>query len=93
MQRTDKGTGTTGTEKLFKAKFLLDGSSTVFPIMEAVSEEYMAEQPDVKVSVGTSGTGGGFEKFAAGETDLSNASRPVKDEEKAALEKAGIDYH
>lgn len=88
----DKGTGTTGTETALQGEVLLDGSSTVFPIMEAVSEEYMAEQPDVKVSVGTSGTGGGFEKFAAGETDLSNASRPVKDEEKAALEKAGIAY-
>ena len=88
----DKGTGTTGTETALQGEVLLDGSSTVFPIMEAVSEEYMAEQPDVKVSVGTSGTGGGFEKFAAGETDLSNASRPVKDEEKAALEKAGIDF-
>ena len=84
----------TGTETAaLQGDVLLDGSSTVFPIMEAVSEEYMAEQPDVKVSVGTSGTGGGFEKFAAGETDLSNASRPVKDEEKAALEKAGIEFH
>ena len=60
--------------------------------MEAVSEEYMATQPDVKVSVGFSGTGGGFEKFIAGETDLSNASRPIKDEEKAALDKKGIAY-
>ena len=76
----------------FKVMFYLDGSSTVYPIMEAVSEEYMAEQPDVKVSVGSSGTGGGFEKFIAGETDLSNASRPVKDEEKAALDKKGIAY-
>ena len=59
----DKGTGTTGTETALQGEVILDGSSTVFPIMEAVSEEYMAEQPDVKVSVGTSGTGGGFEKF------------------------------
>lgn len=89
----DKENGATnGTKTALQGEVLLDGSSTVFPIMEAVSEEYMAEQPNVKVSVGTSGTGGGFEKFAAGETDLSNASRPVKDEEKAALEKAGIDY-
>lgn len=83
----------TGTEKTaLKGNVILDGSSTVYPIMEAVSEEYMAQQPDVKVSVGFSGTGGGFEKFAAGETDLSNASRPIKDEEKAALDKAGIAY-
>lgn len=83
----------TGTEKTaLKGNVILDGSSTVYPIMEAVSEEYMAKQPNVKVSVGFSGTGGGFEKFAAGETDLSNASRPVKPEEKAALDKAGIAY-
>ncbi|PLT35471.1 PstS family phosphate ABC transporter substrate-binding protein [Bacillus sp. V5-8f] len=70
----------------------VDGSSTVYPIMEAVVEEYGAEQPDVKVSVGSSGTGGGFKSFAAGETDLTNASRPIKDEEKQQLQTKGIDY-
>lgn len=70
----------------------MDGSSTVAPIMEAVNEEYAATQPDVKVSIGVSGSGGGFEKFIAGETDLSNASRPIKDEEKQKLEEAGIDF-
>lgn len=75
-----------------QGEVILDGSSTVYPIMEAVSEEYMAKHPDVKVLVGFSGTGGGFGKFAAGETDLSNASRPIKDEEKVALKKNGIDY-
>lgn len=69
-----------------------DGSSTVAPIIEAVVEEYAGVQPDVKVSVGVSGTGGGFEKFIAGETDFSNASRPVKDEEAQQLKEAGIDY-
>jgi len=69
-----------------------DGSSTVAPIIEAVVEEYNGVQPDVKVSVGVSGTGGGFEKFIAGETDFSNASRPVKDEEAQKLKEAGIDY-
>jgi phosphate transport system substrate-binding protein len=69
-----------------------DGSSTVAPITEGLVEEYAGAQPDVKVSVGVSGTGGGFEKFIAGETDFSNASRPIKDEEKAELEAAGIDY-
>lgn len=69
-----------------------DGSSTVAPIIEAVVEEYAGTQPDVKVSVGVSGTGGGFEKFIAGETDFSNASRNIKDEEKAKLEEAGIDF-
>jgi phosphate transport system substrate-binding protein len=60
--------------------------------MEAVAEEYLAVQPDVKVSVGLSGTGGGFKAFIAGETDMSNASRPIKDEESAQLEEAGIDF-
>ncbi|RUL56981.1 PstS family phosphate ABC transporter substrate-binding protein [Lysinibacillus antri] len=69
-----------------------DGSSTVAPITEGLVEEYAGTQPDVKVSVGVSGTGGGFEKFIAGETDFSNASRPIKDEEKAKLDEAGIEY-
>lgn len=69
-----------------------DGSSTVAPIMEGIVEEYAAEEPEVQVTVGVSGTGGGFEKFIQGETDFSNASRPIKDEEKASLEEAGIDY-
>jgi len=69
-----------------------DGSSTVAPIMEALVEEYAAVQEAVKVTVGVSGTGGGFERFVAGETDFSNASRPIKEEEIAALEAAGIEY-
>ncbi|MTD29964.1 PstS family phosphate ABC transporter substrate-binding protein [Planomicrobium sp. YIM 101495] len=69
-----------------------DGSSTVAPIMEGVVEEYAGAQPDVQVTVGVSGTGGGFEKFIQGETDFSNASRPIKDEEIASLEEAGVDY-
>jgi phosphate transport system substrate-binding protein len=59
----------------------IDGSSTVFPITEAVAEEYRAVQPDVRVTVGVSGTGGGFKKFIAGETDISDASRYIKDKE------------
>lgn len=69
-----------------------DGSSTVAPILEGVVEEYAGAQPDVRVTVGVSGTGGGFEKFLQGETDFSNASRPMKDEEAASLEEAGIEY-
>lgn len=69
-----------------------DGSSTVAPITEALVEEYAAVQKDVRVSVGVSGTGGGFEKFINGETDFSNASRPMKDEEAEKLKAAGIDY-
>lgn len=69
-----------------------DGSSTVAPITEALVEEYAAVQPDVQVTAGVSGTGGGFEKFIAGETDFSNASRPIKDEETAKLKEAGIEF-
>ena len=69
-----------------------DGSSTVAPIMEGIVEEYAGVQPGVQVTVGVSGTGGGFEKFMQGETDFSNASRPIKEEEIAGLEEAGIDY-
>ncbi len=69
-----------------------DGSSTVAPILEGIVEEYAAVEPDVQVTVGVSGTGGGFEKFMQGETDFSNASRPIKEEEIASLEEAGIEY-
>ncbi|WP_260284702.1 PstS family phosphate ABC transporter substrate-binding protein [Peribacillus aracenensis] len=75
-----------------QGEVITDGSSTVFPIMEAVAEEYMGTQPDVKVSVGSSGTGGGFKKFIAGDTDLANASRPVKEEESALLDEKGVKY-
>lgn len=73
-------------------KIMVDGSSTVFPIMEAVAEEYSAANPNVKATIGVSGTGGGFEKFIANESDISNASRPIKEEEKQALDDAGIKY-
>jgi len=70
----------------------LDGSSTVAPLSAAAGELYKAENPDVNVSVGTSGTGGGFAKFCAGETDISNASRPIKDEEAEICAAAGIEF-
>lgn len=73
-------------------KVVMDGSSTVFPIMEAVAEEFSAEQPDVEVTVGVSGTGGGFKRFVTGETDFSNASRVIKEEEAAEAEKNGVEY-
>ncbi|MGB3669825.1 MAG: substrate-binding domain-containing protein, partial [Phormidesmis sp.] len=57
----------------------IDGSSTVFPITEAMAEEFMSDNSDVSISVGVSGTGGGFKKFCAGETVISDASRPIKD--------------
>ena len=69
-----------------------DGSSTVQPLTAAAGELFSEENSDVNVSVATSGTGGGFEKFCAGETSISNASRPMKDEEKAICDEKGIEY-
>ncbi len=63
----------------------IDGSSTVFPFAEAAGELFNEENPDVQITVGQSGTGGGFEKFCAGETDISNASRPIKDDEEVPI--------
>ncbi len=70
----------------------IDGSSTVFPISEAVGEEFQIQNPEVRVKVGVSGTGGGFKKFAAGEIDISDASRPIKDKEKTLVQQNKIDY-
>jgi phosphate transport system substrate-binding protein len=68
----------------------IDGSSTVAPLSEAAAEMFQAENPGVRVTVGTSGTGGGFEKFCAGETDISDASRAIEDDEKAACKENGV---
>ena len=71
----------------------IDGSSTVYPPTEAVSEDFQKmKKGDIKVTVGISGTGGGFKKFCRGETDLSNASRPILKEEMALCAKNGIKY-
>lgn len=84
----------TSTERIeaLSGQISIDGSTTVFPIMEAVSEEFRVKYPDVKAPIGTSGSGGGFKLFTAGKTDLSNASRPIKAEEKALAEQNGIEY-
>ncbi|MCA9039440.1 MAG: PstS family phosphate ABC transporter substrate-binding protein [Planctomycetaceae bacterium] len=70
----------------------IDGSSTVYPITQAVSEEFMKANPDVKIDVSYKGTGGGFKRFIRGEIVINDASRPIKDSEKAALEEAKIEY-
>jgi phosphate transport system substrate-binding protein len=71
----------------------IDGSSTVFPISEAVAEEFKKANPAApEITVGISGTGGGFQKFCSGETDISDASRPIRETEIAACQKAGIEY-
>lgn len=73
-------------------QIIVDGSSTVFPITEAVSEEFTNANPGVQIPVGFAGTGGGFKKFIANEIDIANASRPIKTEEADALKAAGIEY-
>ncbi|MDH5804262.1 MAG: PstS family phosphate ABC transporter substrate-binding protein [Gemmatimonadota bacterium] len=74
------------------ATVMIDGSSTVFPISEAMAEEFQREHPDVRVTVGVSGTGGGFKKFDMGETDINDASRPIKPSEAEAAGAKGIEY-
>src|SRR5690606_16974226 len=71
----------------------IDGSSTVFPITEAIAEDFqIAEKGAVKVTVGISGTGGGFKKFCRGEVDITNASRPILKEEMNACEATRVQY-
>jgi phosphate transport system substrate-binding protein len=70
----------------------VDGSSTVGPLTEAMAEQFKSENPDVNVTVGTSGTGGGFEKFCAGETDISDASRAIEEDEVKACEQNGVAF-
>ena len=91
-QATSTGGGDAGTAPGLSGKILVDGSSTVFPISEAMGEEFNIANPDVELTIGFSGSGGGFKKFCAGETDISNASRQIKDEEVALCEAAGIDF-
>jgi phosphate transport system substrate-binding protein len=87
----NSGGGAGGAEQLSGA-ITIDGSSTVAPISEAVTEEFKKEQPGVNVTVGTSGTGGGFTAFCEGKTDISDASRAIKDEEKQKCQAKGIEY-
>jgi len=70
----------------------LDGSSTVFPISEAVAEEFQKAERSIRVTVGISGTGGGFQKFCRGEIDISDASRPISDDEIEACKKSGVEF-
>jgi phosphate transport system substrate-binding protein len=88
----DESTAGGGSGSDLSGSIRIDGSSTVAPLTEAIAEEFEAENPDVRVTVGTSGTGGGFEKFCSSETDISDASRAIEPEEVEACKKAGIDY-
>jgi phosphate transport system substrate-binding protein len=86
----DAGSGT--EQQQLSGRIQADGSSTVGPFTTLAAERFQAANPGVRVTVGISGTGGGFERFCAGETDLSDASRPIKDEEQAVCEKNGIEH-
>src|SRR5829696_9865475 len=88
----ESGSGGGGDAEL-SGTIRIDGSSTVFPFAEAAGELFNEEQPNVKITVGSSGTGGGFEKFCAGETDISDASRSIKPDEEAPIcKKNGVAY-
>jgi phosphate transport system substrate-binding protein len=86
------GVGATSALSQSSTTIKVDGSSTVYPISEAMAEEFMKANSGTQVTVGVSGTGGGFKKFCAGETDISNASRPIKKSEIEACKAKGIEY-
>ena len=88
------GASTNSSESAAKlsGEVVVDGSSTVAPVTQAVAEEFAKENSEVNVSVGISGTGGGFKKFVKGEIDISDASRPIKPEEAEEAKKNGIEY-
>jgi phosphate transport system substrate-binding protein len=86
------GDGASGGSSGTSGEVVVDGSSTVEPLTSSAGEVFKEDSPDVNVSVGTAGTGGGFEKFCQGQTDISDASRPIEDEEAAACKKGGVDY-
>ncbi|MGI9013235.1 MAG: PstS family phosphate ABC transporter substrate-binding protein [Phycisphaerales bacterium] len=81
-----------GNLSRLRGQISVDGSSTVYPITEAVAEEFGKLAPNVRVTVGISGTGGGFKRFAIGETDISDASRPIKDKEHQAAVENNVNY-
>ena len=84
----DSGNG----ENRLQGEVRIDGSSTVYPITEAIAEEFRVDHPDVKITIGVSGTGGGFNKFSRGEIDINNASRPIKEQEAADCKKNNIGF-
>ena len=84
--------GSSSTPTGLSGELRIDGSSTVGPLTQAVAEQFNADNPDVEISVGESGTGGGFEKFCAGETVMNDASRQIEPEEEALCKKGGVSY-
>ncbi|MDH3725515.1 MAG: substrate-binding domain-containing protein, partial [Thermoleophilia bacterium] len=88
----DDDDGGDGGSSDLSGSIVVDGSSTVAPLTSAAAEAFNADNPNVDVEVRVSGTGGGFEVFCSGETDISDASRPIKDEEAATCAGNGIEY-
>lgn len=84
--------GSGGSDDQMSGEIKIDGSSTVFPISEAVAEEFRSEAPRLRVTVGVSGTGGGFQKFLRGDTDINNASRAISSGEIETAKENGVDY-
>jgi phosphate transport system substrate-binding protein len=74
------------------SEILIDGSSTVFPISQAVAEEFRVDRPEVQIPVGISGTGGGFKRFVEGDIDIANASRPIEESERVQAEANGVGF-
>ena len=88
----DDSSGETDAPTDVTGEIQIDGSSTVQPFAEAAAELFAEGSPDVNISVGAAGTGGGFERFCAGETQISDASRAIEEEEIALCEDEGIEY-
>ena len=91
--QTETGTGSTAQWSQLTGTVEIDGSSTVAPVTEAVAEEFRSVAPKVLVNVGISGSGGGFKRFTAGETDISDASRHIREKEAATAAENGIEYY
>jgi phosphate transport system substrate-binding protein len=87
----DSGSSGSSSEEV-SGTIRIDGSSTVQPFAQAAAELFAEENPDVEITVGAAGTGGGFEKFCAGETDISDASRPIEAEEKQLCKDGNVEY-
>ena len=89
---SDVGDGSPAGADALSGRVEIDGSSTVFPIAEAIAEEFQIQNPGVRVTAGFSGSGGGFERFCGGETDFTNASRPITVIEVEACAEAGVEF-
>ena len=89
-KKSESASGNAGSEAA--GSITIDGSSTVYPITEAIAEEYRADHGDVRVTVCVSGTGGVFKKFGRGEIDINDASRPIKEQESATCKENNIEY-